>query len=99
MCEKCVELDGKIEHYRQISRWVNDRTTLEGIATSLQSMRRTKKRFIPRVVRSPPSPRLIGRRAFPKTSASPGLRGNRDRSRTFAPLAASRNAELGSRCR
>lgn len=31
MCGKCVEIDDRIEHYRQISRWVNDKLTLEGI--------------------------------------------------------------------
>ena len=31
MCGKCVELDGRIEHYGEISRWVNDELTLEGI--------------------------------------------------------------------
>jgi hypothetical protein len=32
VCEKCIELDGKIEHYSQIAHWVTDKTTLEGIA-------------------------------------------------------------------
>ena len=31
MCEKCVELDKKIEHYQQLSSWVLDETALEGI--------------------------------------------------------------------
>lgn len=29
MCEKCRELDDKIEHYQRLSRWVNDKVTLE----------------------------------------------------------------------
>jgi hypothetical protein len=31
MCDKCEQLDKKIEHYRQLSRQVNDQPTLEGI--------------------------------------------------------------------
>ncbi|MBJ7402547.1 MAG: hypothetical protein JHD07_04325 [Bradyrhizobium sp.] len=32
MCEKCNELDKKIEHYKAIQSRVTDRTTLDGIA-------------------------------------------------------------------
>jgi hypothetical protein len=31
MCEKCIELDRKIEHYRKLSTWVLDQNALEGI--------------------------------------------------------------------
>jgi hypothetical protein len=29
MCDKCKELDEKIEHYRRIGRYINDQLTLE----------------------------------------------------------------------
>ena len=31
MCEKCVELDGKIEHYRDIALRMTDEAMLRGI--------------------------------------------------------------------
>jgi sulfur relay (sulfurtransferase) complex TusBCD TusD component (DsrE family) len=31
MCDKCVELDGKIEHYRSLSSRITDQPTLDGI--------------------------------------------------------------------
>jgi hypothetical protein len=43
MCDKCVELDGKIEHYRQIWRWVNDKATLEGIEVLIANYQSDKK--------------------------------------------------------
>lgn len=32
MCEKCSELDEKIEHYRRIAPRITDKMTLESIA-------------------------------------------------------------------
>jgi len=43
MCEKCTALDGKIEHYRKISCWVNDKMTLEGIEVLIEKYRNEKK--------------------------------------------------------
>lgn len=31
MCEKCVELDGKIEHYERLSKGITDQAMLDGI--------------------------------------------------------------------
>ncbi len=31
MCEKCIELDAKIERYRRLSEGVSDRAALEAI--------------------------------------------------------------------
>ena len=31
MCDKCVELDGKIEHYQRMASWITDQPTLDGI--------------------------------------------------------------------
>lgn len=31
MCEKCTELDKKIEHYKKLSTWVLDQSAQEGI--------------------------------------------------------------------
>ncbi|SHN80770.1 hypothetical protein SAMN05444170_4499 [Bradyrhizobium erythrophlei] len=31
MCEKCVEIDSKIERYKRLARQMSDKRTLEGI--------------------------------------------------------------------
>ena len=31
MCNKCTELDDKIEHYKRIATYVTDQLTLEGM--------------------------------------------------------------------
>jgi hypothetical protein len=38
MCQKCTEIDGKIEHYKRISTYVTDELTLEGIAGLIKQM-------------------------------------------------------------
>jgi hypothetical protein len=38
MCEKCGELDDKIEHYQRISRWLNDKTTLDIIRMLIEKL-------------------------------------------------------------
>jgi hypothetical protein len=38
MCERCAELDGKIEHYQRISTHVTDQLTLDGIAGLIKQM-------------------------------------------------------------
>ncbi|MGH6741562.1 MAG: hypothetical protein ACREDY_21480 [Bradyrhizobium sp.] len=47
MCGKCVELDLRIEHYREISRWVNDKLTLEGIEILIAKYLADKEAFHP----------------------------------------------------
>ena len=42
MCEKCVEIDGKIEHYRIIASRMTDQVMLDGIkqlTTDLQAQK------------------------------------------------------------
>ena len=42
VCHKCIELDEKIEHYRWISRSINDRLTIdriEGLIKDLQDQK------------------------------------------------------------
>jgi hypothetical protein len=47
MCEKCTELDKKIEHYRQLSTWVLDQRTQEGIAILITKYCADKKALHP----------------------------------------------------
>jgi hypothetical protein len=47
MCDKCVELDEKIEHYRKLASAVSDRITVERIADLIKSMEARKLRFHP----------------------------------------------------
>ena len=47
MCEKCEELDEKIEHYRNLMARVTDRQTNEGIGTLIEDLRATKSRAAP----------------------------------------------------
>ena len=42
MCEKCVELDGKIEHYQRMSARITDRATLDGIKELIERMKAQK---------------------------------------------------------
>ncbi|WP_199805206.1 hypothetical protein [Bradyrhizobium pachyrhizi] len=43
MCEKCVELDKKIKHYKAIRSRVTDQMTLEGIAKLLADLQGKKR--------------------------------------------------------
>lgn len=47
MCERCTELDDKIEHYRRISTYVTDQLTLEGIAGLIKQIRAEKAALHP----------------------------------------------------
>lgn len=47
MCDKCAELDGKIEHYRRIARWVTDQKALDAIALLIAKYETDKKAFHP----------------------------------------------------
>jgi hypothetical protein len=42
MCDKCVELDKKIEHYRSMASRIDDRPLLDGIAGLIQQMQDKK---------------------------------------------------------
>jgi hypothetical protein len=38
MCDTCVELDGKIEHYRRLMSGITDQATLDGIKELIERM-------------------------------------------------------------
>jgi hypothetical protein len=42
MCEKCVELDGKIEHYQRMSSRITDQAILDGIKELIKRMKTQK---------------------------------------------------------
>jgi hypothetical protein len=42
MCEKCIELDGKIEHYQRLLSTITDRATLDGIKQLIEGMKAQK---------------------------------------------------------
>jgi hypothetical protein len=42
MCDKCVELDKRIEHYRKISLSISDQVTVEGIKTLIEDLQAQK---------------------------------------------------------
>jgi hypothetical protein len=47
MCEKCVELDEKIEHYRTLSAKIIDQPTLDGIKALIEEKRAQKAALHP----------------------------------------------------
>ena len=47
MCEKCVELDGKIEHYQKLSSLLTDQRTLEAIKQLIAQMEAEKQALHP----------------------------------------------------
>jgi len=47
MCEKCVELDGKIEHYQRMSDRITDQPTLDGIKELIEQMKALKAALHP----------------------------------------------------
>ena len=47
MCERCVELDGKIEHYRRLMSAITDQATLDGIKELIERMKTQKAALHP----------------------------------------------------
>ena len=47
MCEKCKELDSKIDHYQQLSTLLTDRQTLDGIEILIAGYQAQKKALHP----------------------------------------------------
>jgi hypothetical protein len=47
MCEKCVELDSKIEHYQRLSSGITDQCTLDGIEELIEQMKAQKAALHP----------------------------------------------------
>jgi hypothetical protein len=42
MCDKCVDLDRKIEHYRKLASAISDPLTIEGVADLIKAMEARK---------------------------------------------------------
>jgi hypothetical protein len=47
MCEKCTELDSKIEHYRHMASRITDQPMLDGIKELIERMQAQKVAFHP----------------------------------------------------
>jgi flagellar motility protein MotE (MotC chaperone) len=45
MCEKCDEIDGKIAHYKGMTRLITDKQTLDGIVQLIEKMKAEKAAF------------------------------------------------------
>ena len=42
MCDRCVELDSKIEHYQRLRSGITDQATLDGIRELIERMEAQK---------------------------------------------------------
>jgi hypothetical protein len=47
MCERCVELDAKIDHYQELARMVSDQRILDGIAEIIEKANTEKAALHP----------------------------------------------------
>jgi hypothetical protein len=47
MCEKCEELDKKVEHYRQLAARVRDPLLTEGVGKLIEEIEAQKAEFHP----------------------------------------------------
>ena len=47
MCDKCAELDGKIEHYERIRLSIGDQVTVDRIKELVAEMNAQKAKFHP----------------------------------------------------
>jgi hypothetical protein len=47
MCEKCFEIDEKIDHYRWLAAYVNDARTAKGIHELIQQQEAEKRTLHP----------------------------------------------------
>jgi len=47
MCEKCVEIDRKIDHYRWLATYINDERTAKGINELIQQHEAEKRAMHP----------------------------------------------------
>ena len=50
MCEKCVELDGKIEHYRDIALRMTDEAMIRGIKVLIERAKAQKAALHPKQI-------------------------------------------------
>jgi beta-phosphoglucomutase-like phosphatase (HAD superfamily) len=42
MCEKCIEIDDKVERYQRLSSRINDQPTIDGIKELIEQMKAEK---------------------------------------------------------
>ena len=47
MCDKCVEIDGKIEHYQRMASRITDQLTLDAIVELIARMKAQKATLHP----------------------------------------------------
>jgi hypothetical protein len=47
MCDRCAELDEKIEHYQKLASAISDRQTIEAIASLIKHMDAQKAQLHP----------------------------------------------------
>jgi hypothetical protein len=47
VCDKCGELDGKIEHYQRLCSIITDQQTLDGLKALIEKMRTDKAALHP----------------------------------------------------
>jgi hypothetical protein len=47
MCDKCVEIDGKIEHYQRLASGITDQATLDGIKKLVERLKADKDELHP----------------------------------------------------
>ncbi len=47
MCEKCIELDGMINHYEKLARMITDQRILDGIAKVIETANAEKAALHP----------------------------------------------------
>jgi hypothetical protein len=47
MCERCVELDAKIDHHQKLARMITDQRTLDGIAKVIEEANAEKAALHP----------------------------------------------------
>jgi hypothetical protein len=48
MCDKCIEIDEKIEHYRELASSVSDQRTSEGVAELIADLQAQKDTLHPK---------------------------------------------------
>jgi hypothetical protein len=47
MCEKCVEIDRKIDHYRWLANQINDARTVQGLDELIRQLKAEKRALHP----------------------------------------------------
>lgn len=52
MCEKCIEIDGRIAHYQRLSGSITDQPTIDGIKQIIEQMIAEKQALHPAQAKS-----------------------------------------------